>query len=541
MPRWTTDEKWLKSLKPVAGIASRDYEYAGDRDTLAALKSIPGASWIFKKWLEFWLEFDRIRYLGSAVKVSEKQFPEVHALHAKAAEILGITAPPLFIIEAPYINAYTLGTDDGRSFILVTRGLLDVATERELMFIIGHELGHVKSQHVLYGTMAIFLANAGLFAGAAFPGIQLLALPIKMALNAWFRRSEITCDRAGLVCCQDLVSARKALLLTGCGSRELADRIDLDEFAKQGDEASASYGKWGEMWTSHPYLPKRIKACELFADGHFYVRQVQRDKKSRFLDNQDLDRAVGEVLGDDRPEIEKVSESSDEDRLKVALALAGAWADGDMTGPRRRELERLLENSGGSADGARSLEPYLSKPIPKARVLREIRHYTGERLRGLPYAFSYFLIDPRRVSFLEARWLLELGEACGLAREEAEAAVYDAAKRKALFKARGGTDICARCGRLFKTGASACPACEAAASTTDEPEGRKFRTVADRLEGVGEAASKGMAAASSALWGLAQSAASAAAAYSKSEDPTDITGDSPPKKSSRTRKKRPED
>lgn len=539
MPRWTTDEKWLKSLKPVAGIASTDYEYAGDRSALNALRALPGASWVFKKWLEFWLEFDRIRYLGSAVKVSEKQFPEVHALHAKAAEILGITAPPLFIIEAPYINAYTLGTDDGRSFVLLTRALVDVASDRELMFIIGHELGHVKSQHVLYGTMAIFLANAGLFAGAAFPGIQLLALPIRVALNAWFRRSEITCDRAGLICTQDLNAARKALLLTGCGSRELADRIDLDEFAKQGDEASASYGKWGELWTSHPYLPKRIHACELFAQGHFYLRQVMKDKSGRFLDNQDLDRAVGEVLGDDQPEIEKVSESSDEDRLKVALALAGAWADGDMTGPRRREIQRLLERSGGSADGARSLEGFLTKPIPKARVLREIRHFTGQRLRGLPYAFSMFFVDPRRVTFLEARWLVELGEACGLTREEAEAVVYDASKRKAIFKTRCGTDICARCGRLFKGTASACPACEASAAVIDEPEGRKFKTVAERLEGVGDVASKGLAAAGNALWGLAQSAAKAAASLSqKGED--EEPPPEPPKKSQRPKRKPPE-
>lgn len=532
MPRWPTDAKWLKSLKPVPGLSSSAYEYSGDRSTLAALKSVPGASWIFKKWLEFWLEFDRIRYLGSAVKVSEKQFPEVHALQAKASEILGITAPPLFIIEAPYLNAYTLGTDDGRSFILVTRGLLEVTTEREMMFIIGHELGHVKSQHVLYGTMAIFLANAGLFAGAAFPGVQILALPIRMALNAWFRRSEITCDRAGLVCCQDLASARRALLLTGCGSRELADRINLEEFAKQGDEASESYGKWGEMWTTHPYLPKRIKAVELFSEGHFYVRQVVKDKESRFLDNLDLDHAVGVVLGDDQPEVEKVVESSDIDRLKVALGLAGAWADGDMTGPRRRELESMIAQSEGGDSGARGLKSFLAQRLPKDRALREIRHFSGEKLRALPYAFSLFLIDPRRTTFLEASWLTELGEACGLSHEEAKRAVYDAATRKALFKQRCGTDICVRCGHLFRPALTACPSCEAPSNAVDEPESRKFKTVAERLEGVSSAAGKGLAAAGSALLNFAQSAA---AAYTSKDEPKEPG--KPPKKPRSRRKK----
>ena len=504
MPRWTLDEKWLKSLKPVPGISSTDYEYSGDRTALAALKALPVAGWVFKKWLEFWLEFDRIRYLGSAVRVSERQFPEVFALQSRAAELLNMTAPPLFIIEAPYVNAFTLGTDDGRSFLLVTRALLDVATDRELLFIIGHEMGHVKSQHVLYGTMAIYLANAGLFAGARIPGIQLLALPLQMALNAWFRRSEITCDRAGLVCCQDLATARKALLLTGCGSRELADRIDLEEFAKQGVEASASYGKWSELWNTHPYLPKRIRAAELFAQGQFYLRHVVGDKESRFVDNQDLDIAVGEVLGDDQPEIEKVIESSDEGRLRVAAALAGAWTDGEMTGPRRREIERLIEEAGGPDDGARALKPYLSKRFPKARALRELRHFTGDRLRALPYAFSLFLIDPRRLTFLEARWLAELGEACGLSRADAEAAVYDAGRRKRMFQSRCGTDICARCGRLFDPAAAACPTCKTPASSVEEPEDRKFKSVAERLEGLRDTASRAVSAAASALLNLAQ-------------------------------------
>lgn len=529
------DKEWLSSRREVPGIRSSEYEYAADRAALKAFKSVPGADWVVQKWLEFWLEFDRIRYLGSAVKVSERQFPEVHALQAKASEVLGITAPPLFIIEAPYINAFTLGSDDGKSFILLTRALVDVASERELMFIMGHELGHVKSQHVLYGTMAIFLANAGLFAGAAFPGIQILALPIKMALNAWFRRSEITCDRAGLICCQDVAAARKALLLTGCGSRELADRIDLEEFAKQGEEASASYGKWGEMWNSHPYLPKRIRAAELFSQSHFYVRQVVKDKESRFVDNVDLDRAVGEVLGDDQPDVEKVEESSDEGRLQVTMALAGAWADGELTGPRRREIERLIHDAGGSSEGAKSLTPFLDKRLPRERALREIRHFTGERLRGLPYAFSLFLIDPRRLTFLEARWLIELGEACGLSRPEAESLVYDVSQRKTFFKSRCGTDICSHCGRLFKKSVASCPACDVSAAAVDEPESRKFRTVADRLEGVSSAAGKGLAAAGSALFNFAQSAAKA---YSSGGEATPDSGEPPKPKSPRSRKKR---
>lgn len=337
------DAKWFRSLNVPKKLDSREYEFSGDREALATLKAIPGAGWVCSQWVEFLLEFRRASFLGTTVKVSAKQFPEVDRLRRKCAQVLSMPAPPVFIVEHPVINAYTMGSDHGNSFIAVTRPLVEAATEKELTFILGHEMGHIKSQHMLYATLAIYLANMGLFYGMRFPPIHLLTYPIELALKAWFRRSEVTCDRAGLVCVQDTDVALRALLLMGCCSRELADRMDLDEFRQQSEEVSKSYGRWNEVFSTHPYLPKRVKCLEIFARSEVYQRKLLKKKSGKTLDIARVDRACANILGNkdadlDKPpkpegpsEIEKrlqeISDTAEEVGRSAAEAARGTGAD----------------------------------------------------------------------------------------------------------------------------------------------------------------------------------------------------------------------
>ena len=60
--------------------------------------------------------------------------------------------------------------------------------------MIGHECGHVHNQHVVYLTALYYLTH---FVGAF---IQWAVQPAIIALRAWQRRAEITCDRAGMLC-----------------------------------------------------------------------------------------------------------------------------------------------------------------------------------------------------------------------------------------------------------------------------------------------------------------------------------------------------
>jgi len=279
--------EWLSTLVMPENLTKDEYEYPGDRRALAVFRAIPGAGLLSKMFLNVLLKFDQADLLGSAIKVSEKQFPDLHRLVHESSEVLGIIPPAVYLKESPDLNAETFGTDEKNVYVAVTRGLVSTARSRELAFVIGHEMGHIKSQHVLYHTTAQWLAKAG-------KGITgLLSMPARIALLAWHRRSEITADRAGLICCQDLASAQRALALIMLGSRELADRIDIAELEGQ---SSKDFGRWSEVLQGHPYLPKRLKAVRLFSNSHVYLQRVLRNNEASCVPSQDVDSAIRKVL-----------------------------------------------------------------------------------------------------------------------------------------------------------------------------------------------------------------------------------------------------
>ena len=245
--------EWIDQLKIPEKFAATDYEYGADRRALNAFRAVPGSGWLVKKFVNISIPFQVADLLGNAVQVSARQFPEIHRLVVRISQILGIDPPPTYLLESPELNAYTFGPDEKTATIVVQRGLLQAARPRELAFILGHEMGHIKSQHVVYHTLGDWIEGTGLFlAGIQIPIVSqvlgVLSLPAQYALLAWQRRSEITADRAGLIACQDLLTARTALALLALGSRDLADRVDTNEIEGQ---RSKNYGKWQEISRAH--------------------------------------------------------------------------------------------------------------------------------------------------------------------------------------------------------------------------------------------------------------------------------------------------
>ena len=60
--------------------------------------------------------------------------------------------PDLYIQWGYEINAFTVGSEN--PIVVLNSGLIDMCEDDEIMFIIGHELGHIKSNHMLYHMMA---------------------------------------------------------------------------------------------------------------------------------------------------------------------------------------------------------------------------------------------------------------------------------------------------------------------------------------------------------------------------------------------------
>ncbi len=213
------------SLRPGAGIRRERprnllaYQYEHPDDTRAtdliktASPVVAAVKAIITNWSEPAL---KAQLLGNAVRVGPDQYPEIHAIVEECSQILSIEPPEVFIKHSPYFNAATFGVE--KPFIILHSALVDGFDQDELHFIIGHEMGHIKSKHVLYLTTAYLLANNALTLGQRFLPIgQLLAIPARAALESWQRSAELTADRAGMISTQDLRIGSMALIKLAVG------------------------------------------------------------------------------------------------------------------------------------------------------------------------------------------------------------------------------------------------------------------------------------------------------------------------------------
>ncbi len=212
-------------------IDSRAWEHPADRAALAALRAIPAFDEVLKKIIGAFGERGlRLAFQADSVRVSPRQFPRLHRLWLQVQDTLDAPEEvPLFVAQDPRVNAGAYGVD--KPWVLLLSGSLRLLPDDEVENIMGHELGHVLSGHALYHTMMVILIR---LAASGFPIIGVAAKPILFALLEWFRKSELSSDRAGLLTVQRPEAAMSAMMrLAGGGTPE---EMNLNEFLVQAEE-----------------------------------------------------------------------------------------------------------------------------------------------------------------------------------------------------------------------------------------------------------------------------------------------------------------
>jgi Zn-dependent protease with chaperone function/DNA-directed RNA polymerase subunit RPC12/RpoP len=209
----------------------------------------------------------RSELLGSCVKVSEKQFPQIYAASRVCQEILGIQNNETYISKVKVLQASVYGVGE-RSYTVLSSGMAEIMDYEETLFILGRQIGHVKSDHLLYLSLLDILKTGV----KAIPWVgETLFGVLSFALLNWQRSSELTADRAGLLCCQSLRTATRALTKITLGSEQLFNKIDLDEFLRQHNQQDSS-SKWGEYMQVNPFILTRIRELQSFVESTNWQR-----------------------------------------------------------------------------------------------------------------------------------------------------------------------------------------------------------------------------------------------------------------------------
>jgi Zn-dependent protease with chaperone function len=329
----------------LTGISSRAYEHPADRSALVALRKLSGFDTLLRKLFGLFNERAfRLTYLAASVRASERQFPHIFELVRDGSYILDLPeVPECFVIQTPVVNAMALGRD--RPFIVITTGMVNLYDPEELRWVVGHELGHILSGHAVYRTMLLWLIT--LATRIAWTPIGLGIQAIVWGLEEWFRKSELSCDRAGLLAGQDVDAGRRALMKLAGGAQ--LSELNPDAFREQAHEYDAvpdlrdSILKILQLQgNTHPFSVVRFAELDYWATHGEYERILGGDYPRRDTDST---ASVGD-------EVRNAAKSYQESWARSEDPLIGMFRGVAESAARAGGgLFDRLQNRGGTGNG----------------------------------------------------------------------------------------------------------------------------------------------------------------------------------------------
>jgi Zn-dependent protease with chaperone function len=281
---------FLRREEPLVGLSPLAYQHALDRRAIAAIRSIPGAAELLRKVLEH--AADRtvhFMFMADSIRCEEDQFPELIALVERARKSLDIPQrPTVFLGESPYMNAMTTGVQ--APVIVVQSALLDQMNDREMVAILGHELGHLQTDHPLYQSAARLLL---LSAAGASHSVRMLSMPLWRVLLRWVRSAELTADRAALLASRDLGACIGMMLTFAGGNRPgtlSRTKIRLAPFIRQCRELGkiershsldALLSSYMSLGRTHPHMAFRVMQLIQWVEHGRYLNVLSGEYYTR--------------------------------------------------------------------------------------------------------------------------------------------------------------------------------------------------------------------------------------------------------------------
>jgi hypothetical protein len=195
----------------------------------------------------------RSALLGQGVRIAPRLIPTVHQAFEALRERTGLgDEVEAYVVPSPGINAFVT-RDGSRTFVVLHGDTVNALNADELLFVIGHELGHAAFGHHEVAERRVF---------------ERLNPRQRMQLLALSRAQEISADRVGLLCCGNLDAAIRALFKCASGLTMAGLVIDPTEFDAQWDHYVNEVLEVGTDTShglvTHPLPHLRIRALRQF-------------------------------------------------------------------------------------------------------------------------------------------------------------------------------------------------------------------------------------------------------------------------------------
>jgi len=192
---------------------------------------------------------------GNSVRVSATQYPEVFRAVKAACDYIDLRrVPTIYIMNGQGMLELFLIKRFSRKGILVFTSelidnLLDSNDSRELMMIIGRQLGHLKLGHFRFWFFKDFIGQFAIFIH-----------------SAWWRRCHYSADRVGFLVSGSLEASRRALYVLTVG-KKLAAATRLAAIEEQEEELDDSFFAWlSEITHKYPFIIRRVVELASFRE-----------------------------------------------------------------------------------------------------------------------------------------------------------------------------------------------------------------------------------------------------------------------------------
>jgi Zn-dependent protease with chaperone function len=203
----------------------------------------------------------RERLIKDGIRLSERLSPRIFRIFREVCAALELEIQAeVFCLPSQEMNAFAIldvrkaGTF---SLIGVTAAALERLEDGELKSILGHELGHI-----LFGNNRL---SALISTDANNPSATVLPALGESLFLRWRKKAEISADRVAILAGRDFTAAAKALMRVTFGLSERNLNMDIEALVGQVDEIRGRPELIEETFASHPLLPIRLKAAELFS------------------------------------------------------------------------------------------------------------------------------------------------------------------------------------------------------------------------------------------------------------------------------------
>ena len=264
---------------------------------------------------------DKIRSTmeGHCFKVEKRLMSHLYDLLYDVKKKLAFQDPVDFYITGDAsVNAWTIASPrEGEPHIVnINSGLLNIMTDEELRFVIGHELGHLINKNTAMKRLIGFI----------FPPESTPPIMLQYKIRLWEQLSELAADRYGYMAVENLNTCLSAFFKMTSGLDVSKINMQLDVYLEENIKHLEYFlHDKGISRDTHPVNPIRVHALNLFATS-----PTEEALK------QGMDEIISALL--------KISNDEVDYFLSYFIASAGLIAiniDGEVT---REEIEVVLNN-----------------------------------------------------------------------------------------------------------------------------------------------------------------------------------------------------